>query len=92
LASIQLNSGETPYSARERSVFKLLPKDGKRITTNQLVKLYYKNDSRQLNANANIVGVIRSLIRKVDVNKEPFRIQKSARAGPHPLEYWLEKR
>jgi hypothetical protein len=93
LASSELNNGGTPYSVRERNVFKLLPKDGKRISTEQLAKKYYKrNHGSQMHANANIIGIMRSLIRKIEVNKAPVRIMKSARAGPYPVEFWLEKR
>ena len=92
MAYIQLNNGGTPYSKRERSVFKLLPKDGKRISTKQLAAKFYGHDDLHQNANVVIIGVMRSLIWKMEKNKEPLRIMKSARAGPHPLEFWLEKR
>jgi hypothetical protein len=94
LAYTQLNNGGTPYSIRERSVFKLLPKDGKRISTKKLAQRFYKKNENDLHQNANVViiGVMRSLMWKMEKNKEPLRIMKSARAGPHPLEFWLEKR
>jgi hypothetical protein len=94
LASIQLNNGGTPYSERERSVFKLLPKDGKRISTKTLAQKFFKKNSDDLHQNANVViiGVMRSLRWKMEKNNEPLRIMKSARAGPHPLEFWLEKK
>jgi hypothetical protein len=94
LAYTQLNNGNVPYSERERSVFKLLPKDGKRISTIQLAKRYYKKPEDELHQNAYVIitGVLRSLIWKMEKNKDPLRIMKSAQAGPHPLKFWLEKR
>jgi hypothetical protein len=41
----------------------------------------------------NIVSVmLRSLMRKVVFNKEPFKIERSGRAGPNSSEVWIEDR
>jgi hypothetical protein len=78
------------YSPRERAIFMLLPQNGKSINTHSLIDRYYKKKA-PVNARMCIIGAMRSLISKVQRNREPFRIKKSDRSGPHPMEFWVEK-
>ncbi len=80
------------YSTMEERLFRLLPKDGSRISTDVLVGRYYKERSAPMNPMNVIVGAMKSLSEKATRNKEPFRIQRTELRGPHPAEWWIEKR
>jgi hypothetical protein len=83
------NGRAIKYSDRERDIFRLLPQDGKTIDTNKLVQRYYRKQIPN-HPGATIIGTMRSFMRKIERNKEPFRIKKSVRAGPYPIEFWIE--
>lgn len=73
-----------PYSATERRVFDALPKGKSAMTTSALLDKIH--GGRPEGHARNILNsVIRSLIRKMNRNEEPFRIEKSKRRGPHPI-------
>ncbi len=85
------------YSEAERRMFDLLPVGIKNAVTVQDLL-----DSKQESANgaeapfrshamAGIRATIGNLSRKIEANEEPFRVMKSARAGPHPINFWIEK-
>lgn len=80
------------YSPRERRFFALLPKDGKAINTKKLIERYYKDDELPGHPHANIIDMAGSLIEKIEKNKEPFRVKRTDRRGPHPIEFWVERR
>lgn len=77
------------YSIMEQRLLSLLR--DQRLTSAELVKKHYRR-RKPLNAQATIVSVMRGLSRKVQQNAEPFTILKSKRRGPHPIEFWKEKR
>lgn len=79
------------YSPAERALFDLLPMKPKKVSSADLVKLRY-GTTPPFHGQSIIGSTARSLAKKVDANKEPFRVAKSERAGPKPTEYWLEKR
>lgn len=86
--------GRFEYTAQEREIFALLPSSIKhKVDTNQLVeRLYSKNDLAPIAARNSIIARLSYLQVKVDRNREPFKINKSKRAGPHPISFWLERR
>jgi hypothetical protein len=79
------------YSPTEQSVLAILPDDGTKLTSDQIMDSHYGR-RKPLNARKIIIGVMRSLIIKSNRNKETFRICKSARKGPHPMKFWMERR
>lgn len=82
------------YSKKEQTLFKLLPQDGKKVSSLRLLKGLARkaNGALPFHARTSLVGAMRSLIEKSDRNREPFRVKKSDRAGPNPIEFWLEQR
>jgi len=78
------------YSKGERRVFKFLSYDRKSST--RIISQHYRPDNRPYNARKAVTCLLTSLGRKLDYNKEPFRLMASPRNGPHAVEYWLEKR
>lgn len=92
--SLSLNSnGPVRYSDKEKAVFALLRRHGNRpVDTIKLLHSYYDGRPVPFNGQVALNGTIRSLVTKVERNKEPFRIRKSERRGPHPMEYWIEKK
>lgn len=79
------------YSPRERDVFAALLAANKAISTEKLSELVFKNDPK-FHARTLINGAIRSLMKKVEANEEPFLILSTGRAGPNPMKVWIEKR
>jgi hypothetical protein len=80
----------TPNQTRLLTILKEIggnPADSKRI-----VSLHYLRRRRPQNAQRSVVCVLNSLVDKVKKNGEKFRIVKSKRCGPYPIEYWMEKR
>jgi hypothetical protein len=80
------------YSPSEQKLLNLIPLDGKRITTKELIARRYRGESLPFNAATITTGTLNSLIRKADHNRETFRVRKSGRKGPRPQEIWVEKR
>ena len=79
------------YSPREKALFKGLPKDGKHVTTEKLVKAVYKDDpDPPFHARTAVLVILRRLIEKVEFNKEPFKIMRTDASGSAPIEVWLE--
>lgn len=80
------------YSEKERALLALLPKGGGRITSTAIAEGYYSGRRPfPFHGRIIIIGTLRSLARKVAHNREPFRIAKGPRNGPHPIEFWIEQ-
>ncbi len=78
------------YSPTERRLRALLRPEPK--TTEDLSTALYKGRERPFHARKAVVGALTSLAAKVDANREPLRVARSRRAGPHPISFWLEER
>jgi hypothetical protein len=70
-------------------LFSHIPKDGSKVTTSDLASRIH---GRARHGRVRIVGALNSLIYKARRNREPFRIMRDTRSGPHPIGIWLEKR
>lgn len=79
------------FSPSEERILSLLPQGGERITTEALARLYY---GRAIPFNGRIIvaGLVRNLERKTTLMKDPTRVRRTRRAGPHPIQVWLERR
>ena len=82
-------SGKVKYSNGEQNVFKTLSVKPQ-SSTDMLKKIYPRN--KPLNGRKIMIGMIKSLVRKTAINKEPFKICQTDRNGPHAAEFWLEGR
>jgi len=82
------------YTMMENHLFDVLPKNGKKVTSADLVeKRMAMGDWDVLNPRKNITTTMQRLLEKIDDNEEPFRIAKAEKAtGHHTVEYWLERR
>lgn len=76
------------YSDGEKRLFALLPQDGRKVTTRYLASTLHR---RAITGRVRVVGTLRSLMLKTRDNREPFRIRREARNGPHPIGIWIEK-
>lgn len=93
MRSIELGNGESiQYSPMERELFALIPLAPKRISSNDLVHARYGRRNIPHHARGIINSSIRNLRIKIKKNEEPFRLEKSDRAGPHPVFFWVERR
>lgn len=91
--SLNLTVTKKPYSKTERALFKMIPKDGDKISSAKMVAMKKRIDDWGVTFPRNNVTVtMRSLMAKVRHNKEGFVIRQSPRRGPHPVEYWIEER
>jgi hypothetical protein len=90
LPSILSSGVKYRYSEKEKQMFEFLSK--KPIDSATLVQAFYAKHrgNKPVNAAVALNGTMRSLMNKVEMNKEKFRIHKSDRRGPHPVEYWIE--
>lgn len=79
------------YSPMEKVLFKLLQKRSV-ATTDWLTEQAYKILGRTPPRSSRIViaGALRSLIDKIEKNREPFKIIKGPAAGPHSTEFRIE--
>lgn len=81
------------YSPRELEIFGLLPKNGSHINSSDIVDKYWKGKTDIPYYHRIVVmDGLRSLIRKVNHNKEDFMIKTGPSRGPHGLTAWIEKR
>ena len=85
------NPDKVKYSPRELQIFKALPRDGDRVTTEALTKRVF-GSKVPFHARTIIGGAVRSLGRKIDANGETFVLVTSGRAGPNSMEIWLVER
>lgn len=79
--------GKVKYSKGEQATFKALS-DKPRSSTAILGKIY--PDEIPYTGRKVMIVMLQSLRRKMLINKEPFKLVNSKRAGPHPMEFWLE--
>lgn len=75
------------YSKGEQAAFKALS-DKPRTSTAMLGKVYPTDVP--YNGRKIMIGMLKSLKRKMLANKEPFKLCNTDRSGPIPIEFWLE--
>ena len=76
------------YSPLERKVFEVL-KEQPKSTVDITHEIYGRN--RPTYARQSVLVALNGLADKVKLNREPFRVKKSKRKGPHPVNFWVEK-
>jgi len=80
------------YSHREKLVFDAIASEqSNRLSTRDIGEKVFREDE-VFHVKASIISALASLKRKVEYNKEPFKIEISGHAGPRPMEVWLEER
>lgn len=90
---VELVNKKVRYSKSERRAFTVLSRNGKPLSTVDLMeRMYSKGLRRPYHARQVVLGVLTSLGKKAHLNGEPFSVQRSRRKGPHPVEFWLERR
>ena len=80
------------YSEAEQKLLDLIPTNGRKITTEELTNKRYTEEEMPFNGQAIVRATLAQLMRKVDANRESFRIRKGKRRGPMPSEVWAERR
>lgn len=84
-----LRNNGVRYSPAEQKLFALLPR-GRRnaiLTTDLAHQLHGR---RAPHGRAQVIGTAKSLLRKMRLNREPFRLRKTERSGPYPVFIWVE--
>ena len=79
------------YSNMESKLLGLLS-FGTDLTIRELADKIYGAGEAPYYAKESVNSVLAALIRKIDHNKESFRIIKTPRAGPHPTVYKKQRR
>lgn len=60
------------------------------MKTTDLIEKFYKGREMPRNARQSLVSVVSSLVEGTAVGHE-YRVLKSERGGPKPIEVWVEK-
>lgn len=81
------SDGKVKYSNGEQAAFKAL--SVKPISSTDMLEKIYTTDE-PFNSRKILIGTLKSLRRKIQTNREPFKLVSSERNGPHPMEFWLE--
>lgn len=78
------------FTRREQALIDLLPVDGQPISSKQLItRLYGKNPGdHPFHARQIVIAGMRGIMRKTALHDFGFQIHKSARAGPHAINFW----
>lgn len=79
------------YSNRERAILSAFGKPGRKIKTNDLIDKVYGADA-PINARPALITTLGILMRKVEHNRESFRIMRNGGRGPTQHEWWMEMR
>jgi len=78
------------YTMNEFHMFARLPQNGRKVDSHTIAQ-YRGDDWDVKHPIKNVTVVMNRLIKKVEDNKEAFRIRKEPkRTGHHKVEYWLE--
>lgn len=80
------------YSPMEQRILDAIPKDGRKISTLQLVDKVYDLDEVPRYARESILTCANALMKKADEYNEPWEIFKSRPRGPQPIYWWRESR
>lgn len=79
-------------SKSEGKLLNLIPADGSKISTSALAEKFYGGKA-PINGRVRVTGLMREVQKKCKAMKDcPFIICASERAGPRPIEVWLEMR
>lgn len=78
------------YSERERQLLDLVPRNGDKISTHELMARFYGAQPIPFHGRAIIGVMMRQLVRKAEYNGELWHIRRTPRSGPKPISYWLE--
>ncbi len=79
------------YSPGERKLFSLLT--DKPMSSEALSEKFYRGHKEvPFHGRKIVIGLVTSIQKKVNANKEKFQIMKSDRKGPHPIEVWIERK
>lgn len=74
------------YSPQESKLLDLLA-HGNITTSDELAEQLYDGEQAPYHARSSVTSILRTLIDKIDHNKEPFIISKTRPSGPHATQY-----
>ena len=77
------------YSPQEQRMLALLTR---RPQNTAVLREKFFAGKPPFHARPAVIAVLSNLARKVEENREPFRIKQTPRAGPLPSSFWIEKR
>jgi hypothetical protein len=80
------------YSPMELRILKAIPKDGRKVSTLQLVDDVYTSDEVPRYARESVLTCANALMKKADEYNESWEIFKSRPRGPQPIYWWSETR
>ena len=87
------------YSRTQMLLFSLLPKDGRRITSTELMNRMMARRKKMTDKsvighprNLVITTMRHGLIKRVNANEAHFKICLTPQSGPYPIEYWIERK
>lgn len=78
------------FSPNERRLLSLLPKDGGRVSSVDLIDRIYAGREKPHNARVSVGDLIRRTRRKMESHGGAHRLGRSLRRGPRPVFVWLK--
>ena len=86
------NRRPVKFSKLEQDLLDLVPSNGSRVSSSELLDKYYEAEGAPpLNGRAIIIGRLSDIAGKAVYADLPWRIRKTDRSGPIPQSFWLEK-
>lgn len=89
---MKLSEDKIKYSPSEVRVFDILAKTKEPATSEDVADKMYAKGKAPYHAVRVAMMTLKSLAQKIHENKEPFVLKQSARKGPYPVHFWLERR
>jgi hypothetical protein len=80
------------YSPMETRLWEMIPDDGRRISTIELIGLVYPAGEEPRYARQSILDCANALIEKSDENEEPLELFRSQAHGSQPIFFWKKPR
>lgn len=84
------SSKQPSFTEKERQYLALLPVNGSKVTSSDLVAHIY-GAKPPLHAREIVISRMRGIMRKAEIMKPGFVVCKSKRAGPNPIEFWRQQ-
>lgn len=79
-----------PFSPSERCLLSLLPKNGGKVSSVELIDQIYAGRERPHNARVAVGDLIRRTRHKMELHGGDHRLGRSLRRGPRPISVWLK--
>lgn len=78
------------FSPTEEKLLRIFPRDGQRVTTEKLTKIYYRGKEIPRYGQIYIANTMRGLVSRVNPRRDGFKIKRTPKSGPRKIQFWAE--